>query len=92
MDLEGWKLTDFKIAQINFPYRTSFGNPSIQEKLNHRSRLVISITINRESKVSFFKLAAGVYAAVSLSIMALLLDEDFGDRLGILWVLCLPYW
>lgn len=83
MALEGWKLTDFKISQINFPYRTSFGNPSIQKKLNYRSRLVLSVTITRESKVSFFKLAAGVYAAVALSIMALLLDEDFGDRMGI---------
>lgn len=83
MALEGWKLTDFKISQINFPYRTSFGNPSIQKKLSYRSRLVISITINRESKVSFFKLSAGVYAAVALSIMALLLNEEFGSRMGI---------
>ena len=83
MNLEGWKLTDFKLSQSNFPYGTSFGNPSIQKKLNYRSRLVLSVTISRESKVSFFKLAAGVYAAVALSIMALLLDEDFGDRMGI---------
>jgi hypothetical protein len=83
MDLEGWKIIDFKIAQENFPYRTSFGSPGIKKEINYRSRLVISITINRESKVSFFKLAIGVYAAVALSIMALLLDEDFGDLMGI---------
>jgi hypothetical protein len=83
MDLEGWKIIDFKITQENFPYKTSFGSPGIKKEVNYRSRLVISITINRESKVSFFKLAIGVYAAVALSIMALLLDEDFGDRMGI---------
>ena len=44
---------------------------------------MISVTINRESKVSFFKLSLGVYAAVALSIITLLLDEDFGDRMGI---------
>ncbi|MEG3916863.1 hypothetical protein Q5691_21575 [Microcoleus sp. w1-18aA5] len=76
MDLEDWKIIDFKIAQENFPYRTSFGSPGIKRELNSRSRLIISITINRESKVSFFKLVMGVYAAVALSIMALLLDED----------------
>ncbi len=83
MKLEGWKIIDFKIAQENFPYRTSFGSPGIKKEINNRSRLVISITINRESKVSFFKLAIGVYAAVALSIMALLLDEYFGARMGL---------
>ncbi len=83
MDLEGWKIRDFRIEQVNFPYRTSFGSPGIKREINYRSRLVISITINRESKVSFFKLAIGVYAAVALSIMALLLDEYFGARMGL---------
>jgi len=76
MDLEGWQIRDFRIEQVNFPYRTSFGSPGIKREINYRSRLVISITINRESKVSFFKLVMGVYAAVALSIMALLLDEE----------------
>ncbi|WP_234996827.1 hypothetical protein [Planktothrix sp. PCC 11201] len=84
MNLAGWKITDFKISQVNFPYQTSFGNPSIQKDPNYRrSRIVVSVTINRESKVSFFKLSLGVYAAVALSIITLLLDEDFGDRMGI---------
>ncbi|TAH22646.1 MAG: hypothetical protein EAZ09_10040 [Oscillatoriales cyanobacterium] len=78
LNLEGWEIRDFRIAQENFPYRTSFGSPGIKRELNYRSRLVISITINRNSKTSFFKLAIGVYAAVALSIMALLLDEYFG--------------
>ena len=76
LDLEGWKIINFRISQENFPYRTSFGSPGIKRELNSRSRLIISITINRESKVSFFKLVMGVYAAVALSIMALLLDEE----------------
>ena len=83
MDLEGWKIIDFKISQVNFPYETRFGNPAIKTDLNYRSRLVVAITINRESKISFFKLSIGVYAAVALSFMALLLAEDFGDRMGI---------
>jgi hypothetical protein len=83
VDLEGWKITNFKISQVKFPYQTGFGSPKIKRGPNYRSRLVISITINRDTKVSFFKLTAGVYAAVALSIMALLLDEDFGDRMGI---------
>ncbi|MGL5132646.1 MAG: hypothetical protein ACRC78_08970 [Planktothrix sp.] len=83
MNLAGWRITDFRISQVNFPYQTSFGNPSIPKDINYRSRIVISVTINRESKVSFFKLSLGVYAAVALSIITLLLDEDFGDRMGI---------
>ncbi|AFZ14293.1 hypothetical protein Cri9333_3468 [Crinalium epipsammum PCC 9333] len=83
IDVEGWEITNFKVSQVNFPYRTSFGSPRIKKEANSRSRLVVSITINRQSKVSFFKLAIGVYAAVALSIMTLLLDQDFGDRMGI---------
>ncbi len=83
LDLEGWEITNFKISQENFPYQTGFGRPSKKQEITNRSRLVISITINRKNKVSFFKLSAGVYAAVALSIMTLLLDEDFGDRMGI---------
>lgn len=83
MELEGWTIGDFKISQINFPYQTRFGSPILKKDLNYRSRLVISITINRESKVSFFKLSMGVYAAVAISILSLLLDDDFGDRMGI---------
>jgi hypothetical protein len=83
MDLEGWKIIDFSIAQVNFPYQTRFGSPALKKELSYRSRLVVSITIDRASKVSFFKLAIGVYAAVALSILALMLDEDFGDRMGI---------
>ena len=83
MDLEGWKIIDFKISQVNFPYQTRFGSPALKKELSYRSRLVVSITIERASKVSFFKLSIGVYAAVALSILALMLDEDFGDRMGI---------
>jgi methyl-accepting chemotaxis protein len=76
LDLEGWEIRDFIVSQEIFFYRTSFGSPGIKRELNSRSHLIISITINRESKVSFFKLVMGVYAAVALSIMALLLDEE----------------
>jgi hypothetical protein len=83
MDLEGWKIIDFKISQVNFLYKTRFGNPAIKTDLNYRSRLVVAITINRESKISFFKLSIGVYAAVALSVMSLWLAEEFGSRMSI---------
>jgi hypothetical protein len=83
MNLEGWEISNFKISQENFPYQTGFGNPAKKKEITNRSRLVVSITINRKNRVSFFKLSAGVYAAVALSIVTLLLDEDFGDRMGI---------
>ncbi|MEJ6482218.1 hypothetical protein N0Y54_12945 [Nostoc punctiforme UO1] len=83
MDLEGWEMKNFRIFQVNFPYKTRFGSPGIKREPSYRSRLVVSITINRKSKVSFFKLSIGVYAAVALSILALLLDEEFSGRMGI---------
>lgn len=83
MSIEGWKITNFNISQENVSYNTNFGNPEVATKQTYYSRLKVAIDINREDRISFFKLSAGVYAAVALSILALLLDEDFGDRLGI---------
>lgn len=83
MSIEGWKITNFNISQENVLYNTNFGNPASAKNQTYYSRLNVTIDISRLDRVSFFKLSAGVYAAVALSILALLLDEDFGDRLGI---------
>ncbi len=83
LDLEGWEITNFKISQENFPYQTGFGRPSKKQEITNRSRLIVSIKIKRKNKVSFFKLSAGLYGAVALSILALLIDEYFGARMGI---------
>lgn len=80
----GWTIEGFSIQEQTVQYDTTFGNPSLKDGMGEYSRLVISLDLQRSNLVSFLKLTAGVYAAVALSAMSLLLNDDYADRLGIL--------
>jgi len=82
--IPGWKVDGFSIQEKTIGYDTTFGNPSLSDGTGQYSRLVITLDLQRSNLVSFLKLTAGVYAAVALSAMSLLLNEDYSDRLGIL--------
>jgi hypothetical protein len=82
--ITGWKIEGFSIQERTIEYDTTFGNPSLSDGTGRYSRLVITLDLQRSNLVSFLKLTAGVYAAVALSAMSLLLNEDYADRLGIL--------
>lgn len=82
--IPGWKIEEFSIQEKTVEYDTTFGNPSLSDGTGQYSRLVITLDLQRSNLVSFLKLTAGVYAAVALSAMSLLLNEDYSDRLGIL--------
>jgi len=79
-----WEITDFRIQESPVIYDTTLGNPLIQEGKGAYSALKVSVELQRTNLISFLKLTAGVYAAVALSAMTLLLGEDHSDRLGIL--------
>ena len=80
---DGWKINSFKVTGESSHYISNFGDPRIKTSDFNFPKLMITFEIQRNSYMSFIKLTAGVYAAVTLSFLALLLDEDFGDRLGI---------
>ena len=82
--IPGWEIQGFSIQEQTVEYDTTFGNPALNDGTGRYSRLVVKLDLQRSNLVSFLKLTAGVYAAVALSAMSLLLNEDYADRLGIL--------
>jgi hypothetical protein len=79
--LDGWRITDFQIANRTYLYDTVFGDPAFAgKKQSDYSRLVISIAITRTKRWSFLKLVAGVYVAFALSALAFLLGPYNGRR------------
>jgi hypothetical protein len=79
--LDGWRITDFQIANRTYLYDTVFGDPAFAgKKQSDYSRLVLSISIARTKRWSFIKLVAGVYVAFALSALAFLLGPYNGRR------------
>lgn len=79
--LDGWRITNFQIANRTYLYDTVFGDPAFAgKKQSDYSRLVVSISIARTKRWSFIKLVAGVYIAFALSVLAFLLGPYNGRR------------
>jgi hypothetical protein len=85
--LEGWRITDFTIEERTVDYTTTFGDPDISGGSSY-ARLVASVHIQRESKIGFFRLVAGVYAASALGLLSFLIVPGhptlFSARMGLL--------
>lgn len=76
MNLDGWKITGFKIAEQKAPYTTTFGDPTLTAPQDSYSRLVVSIQIQRDKFFSFFKLTIGVYIAFAVAMLSFFYDSD----------------
>lgn len=76
MDLDGWKITSFKIAEQKVPYASTFGNPELVSPQDSYSRLVVSIDIKRVKFFSFFKLTIGVYIAFAVAMLSFFYASD----------------
>ena len=81
IDLDGWRITGFGIANKTYIYDTVFGDPAFNgKKQSDYSRLVISVSLERTKRWSFIKLVAGVYVAFALSVLTFLLGPFNGGR------------
>ena len=87
IDLDGWKISSFKIAEQKFPYATTFGNPDKDAPQNSFTRMVVSIDIKRVKIFSFLKLTIGVYVAFAVAMLSFFYDSNetslAGSRLAI---------
>jgi hypothetical protein len=75
INLDGWQITKFKIAEQKISYATNFGNPEQAEQQSY-SRMVISIDIKRIKMFSFFKLTIGVYIAFAVAMLSFFYDSS----------------
>ena len=87
IDLDGWQITSFKVAEQKFPYATTFGNPDKDSPQNSFTRMVVSIDIKRVKIFSFLKLTIGVYIAFAVAMLSFFYDSNqtslAGSRLAI---------
>jgi hypothetical protein len=70
MTVEGWKITDFRIATGTSRYETTFGDPSLKESFTEYSNFKIIITLKRDAWGLFFKLFIGMYVSVAISFVS----------------------
>ena len=76
IDLDGWQITSFKVAEQKFPYATTFGNPDKDSPQNSFTRMVVSIDIKRVKIFSFLKLTIGVYVAFAVAMLSFFYDSS----------------
>lgn len=80
VELNGWKISDFKLVPMNYTYNTTYGDPTLKGESTY-ARLEISTTIERQSKKIFLKLFLGLYVAFLIALSVFFLDgAEIGAR------------
>jgi hypothetical protein len=84
---EGWRVTDFEIEERAEEYATTFGEPEASgSSIQHY--FLVTLQVERHSAAGFFKMIAGVYAAVALACLSFLMTPDqatvFSGRITLL--------
>ena len=77
---DDWVVGDFEIREGGANYASNFGNPSeAKDGSQSYSSISVQLQIHRARIASFFKLCAGVYAAVVISAVAFFMDPREPD-------------
>ncbi len=86
--IEGWKVKGFSCSTEKKQYNTNFGDPESTIASSVYSRFIASINIQRDSWLIFIKMSLGVYVAVLIAIISLLMrsksDDIFSGRVQVL--------
>ena len=84
---EGWQVADFGIEERTVEDRTTYGDPNASGE-SSQGHVFVTLEMERNSVVAFFKLAAGVYAAVAIALLSFLMKTDaptvFSGRMAVL--------
>jgi len=84
LEVEGWKVTNFKISAPKSHYNTSFGDTSLPKPEMDFSQFMVEITIKRNAWGIFFKLFLGMYVAFAISFVSFLIDPSHAEpRFGL---------
>ncbi len=87
IELEGWRIADFEIEERTVEYATTFGDPEASGE-SSQNHIFVTVEMERDSVTSFFKLAAGVYAAIGIALLSFLMAPDaptvFSGRMAVL--------
>lgn len=77
--MDGWEITDFRILAGESPYNTAFGDPTMSQDVQTiYPRLDVEIDIRRSDLWTFWKLAAPLYIASTLTLLTFLMHDEEG--------------
>lgn len=81
--IDGWQIIGLNIEAKEVKYNSTFGDPQVAGDVGSKySRLIVSIEIARNNKISFLKFNTGAYIALGISALTFLLDPS--QRMSIL--------
>lgn len=84
---DGWRVTDFEIEERAEEYATTFGDPDASGG-SRQDHILVTLQVERESSTVFFKMIAGVYAAIAIGCLSFLMAPDqatvFSGRITLL--------
>ena len=89
IDVDGWRLTDFRVRTGEGVYPTTFGDPSLPASSTARyARFDVEVAVARAQLSSFFKLVTPLYVAAALALVSFALQRDsdsiINPRIGLL--------
>ncbi len=84
---DGWRVTDFEIEERAVEYATTFGDPDASGGSN-QDHVLVTLQVERENATGFFKMIAGVYAAIAIGYLSFLMTPNqatvFSGRITLL--------
>lgn len=84
---DGWRVTDFEIEDRAVEYATTFGDPEASGG-SSQDHVLVTLQVERENATGFFKMIAGVYAAIAIGCLSFLMIPDmptvFSGRITLL--------
>jgi hypothetical protein len=84
LEVDGWKIEDFKIYTAKGHYDTAFGDNGQKKPESDYSQFVVDITVRRDAWGLFFKLFLGMYVAFAISFVSFFIDPSHAEpRFGL---------
>ncbi len=84
---DGWHVTDFRIDEHSVEYATTFGDPEASGG-SSQDHVLVTLQVERDNATGFFKMIAGVYAAIAIGCLSFLMAPDqptiFSGRITLL--------
>ncbi|MFN8415637.1 MAG: hypothetical protein U0U66_04815 [Cytophagaceae bacterium] len=84
MNVDGWKIKEFKVFRDTNIYDTKFGDPRLTEQRTEYDCFNIELTLTRDALGLFMKIFLGMYIAFFIGTLSFLIDvEEVEPRFGL---------
>lgn len=76
MNVDGWKIKEFKVFRDTNVYNTKFGDPRLTEERTEYDSFNVELTLTRDAIGLFMKIFLGMYIAFFIGTLSFLIDVD----------------